>query len=198
MQRYQHDYVEYELGAEDQNDGTPARVENEKIKSKNAQDQFSTAWQLWGGGLIFPKELGGPSTVNLDAQRTPEVALQNGDVRYNLRDDKQKRRIARGDTNRTAGGGHGYRRHEDRTSPEDIGNDDIWTTTSEKSAYSKKSYSPKCFTMIIEYIENGKIIDFVHHFPTFQHQKDTDIIQVGSQLPRKWGGAMTLHHLKTT
>ncbi len=36
MQRDRHDYVEYELGAWDQTDGTPARVENEKIKSKQA------------------------------------------------------------------------------------------------------------------------------------------------------------------
>ncbi len=56
-----------------------------------------------GGGLNFPQEHGGPYPVNGDAQRTPEVALQKGDFRYNLRDDTQKRRIARGDTNRTVG-----------------------------------------------------------------------------------------------
>ncbi len=83
MQRYRHDYVESELGAGDQTDKTHARGENEKIKSKNAQDHSSTAGQLWGVGLIFPKELGGHSTVNVDAQRTPEVALQKGDFRYN-------------------------------------------------------------------------------------------------------------------
>ena len=82
--------------AGDQTDGTPARGENEKIKSKNAQDQSSTAGRLGGVGLIFLQDLGGPSPVNVDAQRTPEVALKKGDFRYNIRDDKQKRRIAVG------------------------------------------------------------------------------------------------------
>ncbi len=122
MQRYLHAYVEYELGAEDHIEWTPARGENEKIKSKNAQDQSSTAGRLGGGGIIFPQDIGGPSTINIDAQRTPEVALQNGDFRYNLREEKQKRRIA--------GGGHGYRRHGNCTSPEDICNDDVGPDTS--------------------------------------------------------------------
>ena len=40
MQHYRHDYVEYGRGAEDQKKvGTPAQGEN-KIKSKNAQDQL--------------------------------------------------------------------------------------------------------------------------------------------------------------
>ncbi len=71
--------------------------------------------------LFFPKKYREGST-----QSIPEVALQKGDFRCNLRDDKQKRRPARGDTNRTGRGGHGYRRHEDLTSPEDIENDDYY------------------------------------------------------------------------
>ena len=54
MQRDRHAYVEYELGADDQIEWTPARGEN-KIKSKNAQDQSSTAGRLGGGVLCFPK-----------------------------------------------------------------------------------------------------------------------------------------------
>ena len=97
MQNARHDYVEYGWGAEDQKKvGTHARGEN-KIKSKNTQDQSSTAGRL-GRGLIFPQDLGGPFPIKIDAQRTPEVALQKGDFRYNLREEKQKRRIA--------GGGH--------------------------------------------------------------------------------------------
>ena len=55
---------------EDQIEWTPALGEN-KIKSKNAQDQSSTAERLGGGGLIIPRELGEPSPINIDAQRTP-------------------------------------------------------------------------------------------------------------------------------
>ncbi len=58
IQRDRHDYVEYGWGAEDQkNMGTHARGEN-KMKSKNAQVQSSTAGRL-GGGLIFPEVSGG-------------------------------------------------------------------------------------------------------------------------------------------
>ena len=149
MQRDRHDYVEYELGAEDQIEGTPAQSEK-KIKSKNAQDQSSTAGRQGRGGLIFRQDIGGPFSIKIDAQltpevafqngdfrynlkeekvpiksdakRTPEVALQKGDFRYNLRDDKQKKRIT--------GGSHGNRRHDNCTSPEDICNDDVWTDTS--------------------------------------------------------------------
>ncbi len=60
MQRYRHGYVENELGAGDKTDGTPARGENEQIKSKQAQDKSSTAGQLWGGVLFFPKSSEGP------------------------------------------------------------------------------------------------------------------------------------------
>ena len=85
IQHDQHDYVEYGWGAEDQKHvGTHARGEN-KIKSKNAQDQPSTAGQLGGGGLIFPQDRGGSFQINFNAQRTPEVALKKGDFRYNLR-----------------------------------------------------------------------------------------------------------------
>ncbi len=48
--------------------GTLARGEN-TMKSKNAQDQSSTAGRL-GWGLIFPQDLGWPSSINIDAQRT--------------------------------------------------------------------------------------------------------------------------------
>ena len=54
--------------------------------------------------------------INFNAQRPPEVALQKGDLRYNLEDETQKRRIAWSD--------HGSRGDGDYTSPEDIGEDD--------------------------------------------------------------------------
>ena len=61
MQRDRHDYFEYGLGADDKKKvGTPERGEN-KIKSKNAQDQSSTAGRLGGGVLFFPKTSDGPS-----------------------------------------------------------------------------------------------------------------------------------------
>ncbi len=63
MQRDRHAYVEYELGAEDQIEGTPARGE-QKIKSKDAQDQSSKAGRLGVVGLIIPRELGEPSPIN--------------------------------------------------------------------------------------------------------------------------------------
>ena len=158
MQRDRHDYVEYELGAEDQKMvGTPARGEN-KINSKNAQDQSYTAGRL-GGGLTIPKKALGPSPVNVDAQRTPEVALQKGDFLYNLREEKQKRRIA--------GGGHGYRRQDNCTSPEDICNDDVWTDTSAD--------------------DDDQVRKNRRRRP-HSHQRDTDINQVGSQLTQKGGG----------
>ena len=76
MQRDRHDYVKYGRGAEDlKKVGKPARGEN-KIKSKNAQGQYSTAWRIGGVGLIFPQEIGGPFPINFNARRTPEVALQ--------------------------------------------------------------------------------------------------------------------------
>ncbi len=80
MQRDRHTYVEYELGAEIQIEWTPARGEK-KFKSKNAQDQSSTAGQLGVGGIIFPQDLGWSSPIKIDAQLTPEVALKNGDFR---------------------------------------------------------------------------------------------------------------------
>ncbi len=106
--------------------------------------------------------------INFNAQRTPEVALQKGDFRYNLRDETQKRRIA--------GGGHGYRQ-DNCASPENICNDDVGTDTS---------------------AANDDPVRENRRRRPHSHQSDTDINQVGSQLPRKWGGARTLLHLKTT
>ena len=96
--------------------------------------------------------------IKIDAQRTPEVALQKGDFRYNLKEEKQKRRIA--------GGGHGYSQ-DSCTSPEDIGNDDVWTDTSAD--------------------DDDQVRENIRRRP-HSHQIYTDINQVGSQLPRKgWG-----------
>ena len=95
-------------------------------------------------GLVIPKDLGGPFPIkitaqrtpevalqkcnvrynlktnkvqiNFNAQRTPEVALQKGDLGYNLEEETQKERIAWSD--------HGSRGDSDYTSPEDIGDDD--------------------------------------------------------------------------
>ncbi len=98
MQRARHDCVEYGWGAEDQKKvGTPTRGE-QKIKSRNTQDQSSTAVRL-GGGLILPQDLGGPFPIKIAAQLTPEVTLHKGDFRYNLEDDDEPRR-------RTAGSDH--------------------------------------------------------------------------------------------
>ncbi len=58
--------------------GTHARDE-QKITSRNTQDQFSTAGRL-GGGLFIHQDLGGPFPIKITAQRTPEVTLQKGDV----------------------------------------------------------------------------------------------------------------------
>ncbi len=73
--------------------GRLREVRTKKIKSKQDQDQSSRSGQLWGSGHMFPQGVdGGLYPVNGDAQRTPDVALQKRDFRYNLRDDKQKRR----------------------------------------------------------------------------------------------------------
>ena len=40
--------------------------------------------------------------------------------------------------------------------------------------------------MIIENMENGTIIDFAHHFPTFPHQKGTDIPCDSAEMRLHW------------
>ncbi len=97
--------------------------------------------------------------IKIDAQRTPEVALQKCDFRYNLKEEKQKRRIA--------GGGHGYRRQDNCTSPEDICNDDVGTDTSAD--------------------DDDQVRENRRRRP-HSYQRDTEINHVGSQLPRKGGG----------
>ncbi len=146
------------------------------------------------GGLVIHQDLGGPFPIKITAQRTPEVALQKGDFRYNLREkkgqinfnaqrtqevafqkgyfrynlqeEKQKRQIA--------GVGHGYRQ-DICASPEDICNDDVWTDT---SAYDDDQVR-----------ENRRL-------RPHSHQRDTDINQVGSQLPRKGEGRQDSPPLK--
>ncbi len=54
----------------------------------NAQDQSSTAGQLKGGGLFIHKDLGEPFQIKTTAQRTPKVDLQKDDVRYILKPKK--------------------------------------------------------------------------------------------------------------
>ena len=50
----------------------------------NAQDQSSTAGRYRGGGLVIHHDLGGPFTIKITAQRTPEVTVHEDDFRYNL------------------------------------------------------------------------------------------------------------------
>ncbi len=103
-----------------------------RMKESN-QNKLRTSLPQQGnygvGVLFFPKGSKG---------HTQSMSMLNGHQRKLCKREifvityktiNQKRRIARGDTNQTGGGGHGYRRHEDRTSPETIGNDDVFTDT---------------------------------------------------------------------